>query len=287
MIRHTILLLLLPLCSLFAKSSVWKVSKGDQSFYIGGTCHLLRSSDYPLPSEFDLAYDLADTLVFEMDPAVINDPDFAFRLLKASSYADDRSLRTILSEATYKLLSEKCEQNGFSIEMLNKTKPGMVMMMLMMKELAKLGVTEKGVEAHYHMRGLKDRKKILSLETAESQIELLSSLDEGIENTIIFYGLQDIEHLKDYFDMLISAWKKGDLTEIDKHFVADLRKHPQLHSTLLVHRNEQWMKSLEKFMSTPDTELVLVGVAHIAGQEGLVSLLQQKGYTIEQISVPR
>lgn len=248
---------------------------------------MLRSSDYPLPSEFDLAYDLADTLVFEMDPAVINDPDFAFRLLKASSYADDRSLRTILSEATYKLLSEKCEQNGFSIEMLNKTKPGMVMMMLMMKELAKLGVTEKGVEAHYHMRGLKDRKKILSLETAESQIELLSSLDEGIENTIIFYGLQDIEHLKDYFDMLISAWKKGDLTEIDKHFVADLRKHPQLHSTLLVHRNEQWMKSLEKFMSTPDTELVLVGVAHIAGQEGLVSLLQQKGYTIEQISVPR
>jgi uncharacterized protein len=287
MIRHTTLLLLLPLCSLFAKSSVWKVSKGDQSLYIGGTCHLLRSSDYPLPPEFDLAYDLADTLVFEMDPAAINDPDFAFRLLKASSYADDRSLGTVLSEATYKQLSEKCEQNGFSIKMLSKTKPSMVMMMLMMKELAKLGVTEKGVDAHYHMRGLKDQKKILSLETAEFQIELFSSLGEDIENTIISHGLQDIEHLKDYFDTLISAWKKGDLPEIDEHFVADLREHPQLHARLLINRNEQWIKSLEKFMSTPDTEFVLVGVAHMAGHEGLVSLLQQKGYTIEQISAPR
>jgi uncharacterized protein YbaP (TraB family) len=67
--------------------------------------------------------DLADTLVFEMDPAAINDPDFAFRLLKASSLLTISRLGTVLSEATYKQLSEKCKQNGFSIKMLNKTKP--------------------------------------------------------------------------------------------------------------------------------------------------------------------
>ena len=84
MLRYLIPLFLLPLCSLFAKSSVWKVSKGGESLYIGGTCHLLRSSDYPLPPEFELAYDQSDTLAFEMNPAVINDPDFVFQLLKAS-----------------------------------------------------------------------------------------------------------------------------------------------------------------------------------------------------------
>ena len=286
MLRYLIPLFLLPLCSLLAKSSVWKVSKGGESLYIGGTCHLLRSSDYPLPPEFELAYGQADTLVFEMDPAVINDPDFAFRLLKASSYTDERSLKTILSETTYEKLVEKCEQNGFPIEMFNKTKPGMVMMMLMTKELAKFGVTEKGVDVYYHTRGLKDRKKILAFETAEFQIELLTSLGEGIENTIVVHSLQDIENLKNNFDRLIKAWREGDMAEIYEHFVADLHEYPQLQAKLLVNRNKLWMKSLDNFINTPETEFILVGVAHMVGHEGLISLLQQKGYTIEQISVP-
>ena len=43
----TLLVALLPTV-LIAESSVWKVSKGEQSLYIGGTCHILRSADYPL-----------------------------------------------------------------------------------------------------------------------------------------------------------------------------------------------------------------------------------------------
>ena len=287
MFRYIIPLLLLPLCSIFAESSVWKVSKGGKSLYIGGTCHVLRSSDYPLPPEFDFAYTLADILVFEMDPAAINNPEFTVQLLKDSSYTDGRNLKTVLSEKTYEKLVEKCEQNGLSIEVLNKTKPGMIVMMIMIQELAKLGVTNEGVDVHYHTRGLKDQKQILAFETPEFQIELLTSLGEGIENTIVLHGLQDIEDLKDNFNVLINVWKEGDLTEINTHFVTDLRKHPQLYAKLLVDRNKRWIKSLDKFIKTPKTEFVLVGVAHMAGDEGLLSLLQKKGYTIEQMSVPR
>ena len=247
----------------------------------------MRSSDYPLPPEFDFAYTLADILVFEMDPAAINNPEFTVQLLKDSSYTDGRNLKTVLSEKTYEKLVEKCEQNGLSIEVLNKTKPGMIVMMIMIQELAKLGVTNEGVDVHYHTRGLKDQKQILAFETPEFQIELLTSLGEGIENTIVLHGLQDIEDLKDNFNVLINVWKEGDLTEINTHFVTDLRKHPQLYAKLLVDRNKRWIKSLDKFIKTPKTEFVLVGVAHMAGDEGLLSLLQKKGYTIEQMSVPR
>jgi uncharacterized protein YbaP (TraB family) len=286
MLRYIILLFVLPFYSLFAESSVWRVSKAGNSLYIGGTCHLLRPSDYPLPAEFELAYILADTLVFEMDPSATNDPNFTFQLLRASSYTDERSLKTILSQKTYRKLAKQCEQSGFSIEVLNKTKPSMIMMMLMVKELAKVGVTEEGVDIHYYARGLKDQKKILALETAEFQIELIASLGEGLENKMISYGLQDIENLQDNFDVLISAWKEGNLTKINTHFVAGLREYSQLYAKLLVNRNEQWLNSLEEFMNTPEIELVLVGVAHMASDEGLISLLQKKGYTIEQISVP-
>lgn len=39
-----------------AQSSVWKVEKNGRQIYLGGTIHLLTKADYPLPGEFDLAY---------------------------------------------------------------------------------------------------------------------------------------------------------------------------------------------------------------------------------------
>lgn len=287
MLKYLIPLIVLPFCSLFSESSVWKISKENKSLYIGGTCHALRSSDYPLPPEFDHAYSLADTLVFEMDPSLAKDPNFTFQLLRASSYTDKRSLKTILSAKTYEMLAEKCQQNGFSVERFNKTKPCMVMMLLMVEELAKLGANEEGVEIYYHTKGLEDGKKILALETAEFQIELLASLGEGIENTMIFYGLKDIENFQSNFDMLVNAWKKGDIVEIDKHFVEGLREFPQIYAKLLISRNKQWINSLEEFMNTPEVEFVLVGAAHMAGDYGLISLLEEKGYTIKQVSLTK
>ena len=121
MFKRYIPLLVLPFCSLFAKSSVWKISKGSQSLYIGGTCHVLRTSDYPMPPEFEHAYSLADTLVFEMDPSIAADPEFTSRLSRASTYSDGRSLKTLLSEQTYKKLVEKCEQNNLQNWALMKT----------------------------------------------------------------------------------------------------------------------------------------------------------------------
>lgn len=285
MFKYIVPLFLLSVGSLLAKSSVWKVSKEGNSFYLGGTCHILRAEDYPLPVEFELAYYLSDTLVFEMDPSIAKDPDFTFQLLRASSYQNGRNLKRMLSKKTYKALAEKCEQNDFSIEMFDKTKPGMVIMMLMVKELTRFGVSEEGVDIHFHRRGLKDKKEILALETAEFQIDLIASLGEGIENKIIAYGLQDIENLQKNFDVLANAWRLGDLKEINKLFVSNIREYPQVYDTLLIDRNKAWLSYLEAFSYTPETEFVLVGVAHMAGDSGLISLLQKKGYTVEQVSI--
>ena len=41
-----------------ADTSVWKVSKADNYFYLGGTIHLLSKDDHPLPEEFAEAYKL-------------------------------------------------------------------------------------------------------------------------------------------------------------------------------------------------------------------------------------
>ena len=45
-----------------AESSVWSIHSGDNVLYLGGTVHLLRPGDYPLPEEFEQAVVAAASL---------------------------------------------------------------------------------------------------------------------------------------------------------------------------------------------------------------------------------
>lgn len=51
-----------------AETSVFKVSKGENSTYLLGTFHLLNAADHPLPGEFQQAYNAASTIYFEGRP---------------------------------------------------------------------------------------------------------------------------------------------------------------------------------------------------------------------------
>ncbi len=283
MLKTAALILALLPSLLLAESSVWKVSKGDQSLYIGGTCHVLRPSDYPLPAEFDLAYAAADTLVFEIDPAAAQDPAFAMQLLAKASYTDGRSLKSVLSEEAYQALAAQGAKSGLPIEVLNGIKPGMVMMMLTMQELTKAGVSQEGVDMHYHALGLKDNKPVRSLETPDFQIDLITSLGEGMEDELVLYGLEDLAHMKELFDELIGAWRAGDLAEIEALFLSDMRNYPALYSKMLADRNRRWIPQIEAYLKSPEVEFVLVGVAHAAGDDGILELLKNEGHTVERV----
>ncbi|MDR1972688.1 MAG: TraB/GumN family protein [Treponema sp.] len=54
----------LCICS-YGKTSLWKIYDGDRILYLGGTIHLLRESDYPLPEAFHAAFDASGVMVFE------------------------------------------------------------------------------------------------------------------------------------------------------------------------------------------------------------------------------
>lgn len=280
-----LVLTLLP-ASLLAQSSVWKVSKGDQSLYLGGTCHLLRKSDYPLPAEFDLAYAASDTLVFEIDPAAAADPTFGMMLLGAATYTDGRSLKSVLSDDAYTALAEQGAESNLPIQVLNNMKPGMAVMMITIQELAKLGISEEGVDMHYALQAKQDNKPILALETPEFQIDLLVNMGEGYESELVLYSLKDLDKLEEFFDQLLLAWKDGNVTQLEKLFVDDMKDYPQLYKDMLVDRNQNWIPKIEAYLQSPETEFILVGVGHAAGDDGLLALLKNKGYSVEQVAKP-
>jgi len=244
---------------------------------------MLRQQDFPLPSEYDVAYAAADELIFEIDPNSMQDPALAMRLMQAATYTDGRTLKSVLSEEAYSKLAEQAEKSNLSIEMLNGFKPGMVAMMITMQELSKHGVSQEGVDVFYARKAKKDGKAIGELETIDFQMQILAEMGEGYESEFILYGLKDIEQINQKLDELLSFWRQGDLDGVEKLMLAEMKEFPDVYKDLLLDRNNHWLPKIEQMLTSQQVEFVLFGVAHAVGDDGLLALLKEKGYQVEQI----
>ena len=88
---------------LYAETSVWKVKQGENHLFIGGTIHVLAEADYPLPAEFNRAYQLAERLVLETDIQKYQSPEFQQVMINELTYSDGRNLKSILNAKTFVL----------------------------------------------------------------------------------------------------------------------------------------------------------------------------------------
>ena len=270
--------------SLFAASPVWRIDHGDKHLFLAGTIHVLRASDFPLPAALDKAYARSQALVFETDIAETQSPAFNQQLLQALTLPDGKTLDQVLSASTMKRLQQYARENAFNLAALTHFKPSMIAMTLTLNELARLGVSETGVDAFYFSRARQDHKPTLGLETAQQQLQFLVDMGEGVEDEMILQTLDEIDSLHSEFPKMIEGWKRGDKAQMEKLFVQPMRdQFDPVYQQLLVKRNQAWMPQIKVLLETTDTEMVLVGSAHLLGPDGLLVQLEKAGYKITQL----
>jgi uncharacterized protein YbaP (TraB family) len=279
-----VLTLLLWQSLVLADTSVWKVSKGEHSLFIGGTLHVLAPSDYPLPDSFLESYQQAQTLVFETDLPALSSPDFQLQILSVLTYPEGKDLKSILKEDTYQRLNTYCQTRGLPLDNLLKFKPALLSITLMMIELQRMGISSAGVDEHFYKQATEDGKTLLKLETTEQQLQFLTSLAEGQEDQLILSTLDDMDILAEMMATLKSAWRSGDSNKLLETAIVPMRSdYPELYQKLLVSRNNSWLRQIEAMFETPETEFILVGSLHLVGPDGIIERLQKSGYRVEQL----
>ncbi len=270
---------------LFADTSVWKAEKDGNVIYLGGTIHVLRAKDYPLPAAFENAYKNAHAVTFETDIASLSTPAMQVELIKMLSYSDDRTLKTVVSEETYQQLKTVAESLGMSLAFFRKAKPGMLMSALMVAELQKLGVTSEGIDMFFTSKAKADNKPIYQLETPQEQVQFLASLGDGNEEAFYKNLLSDLENTQSQFLDMLKHWREGNSDALNQLVNIEMKaQFPAMYKTLLLERNNRWMPIVESYFKTKEVEFVLVGAAHLIGKDGLVAQLKAKGYKVEKFN---
>jgi uncharacterized protein YbaP (TraB family) len=270
----------------FAESSVWKVESNGAVTYLGGTCHVLRKSDYPLPEEFLKAYEESEIVVFETDISKLSSPEVQMMFLQKGALPDGSTLQSVLSPETYSALDKYCAKAGIPLSALGRLKPPLVVLTLLGLELQKLGVNESGVDEFFHKRATAEGKDIEWMESVEEQIGYVLSMGEGQEDDFVKQSLKDLEETETIIGELISAWRGGDEDGLVEVMIDEMRSDfPDLYEAILVERNRNWAPKIKEYMRTPEQELLLVGVAHLVGEDGIIKELRDSGFTVTKLEL--
>ena len=271
--------------SVLAKSSVWKATKDGNTLYLAGTMHLLTEQDYPLPAQFNAAFEQGQVITFETDISALASVDFQRSFLNAMSLKDDEPrLQQQLTEETWQALEKRLSSHGIPIMQFNNFKVSMVLLTLAIAEYRALGFTAQGVDATFHQKALEKSKTISALETPDEQIAFLASMSDADAEQLVRYTLKDLENMPGYVAQLKSAWRAGNLTSFTEVGIDPLREdYPHIYQVIIKSRNDKWLEKIAEFIKTTEIESLFVGALHLAGPDGLVAQLEKQGYELQQI----
>jgi uncharacterized protein YbaP (TraB family) len=266
-----------------AKSSVWKVSKGNDHIFIGGTVHILPPSEFPLPTEFDEAYNKSDSLVLETKLPDASDTAFQMQMMQKMSYGNGKTIGDFLSKRTHQQLEKYILGLGVEFDMFERFKPGFLVTMLAMIEAQHAQLSGEGVDIFYSKQASIDSKPIEYLESADFQMNMIADMGIGDEDRFIKSNLGQMKDFKAMFLGLLKAWRVGDVKQLNRLAIEPMKDDPETLKKLLTDRNRNWIKDINKMFTDNDKEFVLVGVAHLVGKNNVLALLKAQGYRVEQL----
>jgi uncharacterized protein len=265
-----------------AKSFLWKIESGSRVLYLAGSVHALTADVYPLNPAFEGAFAAADMLVEEIDLSQGDLLTLGPMLLAKGMYQDGRTFDSAVSKETLALVLKRLD-SPMAQQLIRGMKPWMVMLMLTAMQVQQAGLdVNLGLDKYFFDKAQAARKTVVGLETAESQIDRFDGMPEALQEQLLRSTLEDLDAQSTELATIVAAWQRGDALSLERTLLGGFKEYPVAYQSLIVERNHNWMPQLEKCLARPTPCLVVVGAAHLVGSDGLLALLQKRGYRVEQ-----
>jgi uncharacterized protein len=265
---------------------LWKVSDQDNSVYLLGSFHLLKTDDYPLSPDIDKVFAEAENLVFEVPPSQLTDPLLAQRMQEMAGFSDGNSLSQVLPPDVREKMDQVLGKDR--VAQMDAMEPWFINLGLLIGISQQMGFkADQGLDLHIARMAEAANKPVSGLETAEEQLAVLdaSPMDEQIA------GLRDFFNKPGEVPKLLNethdAWRNGDLAKLNSLVIDEVRKEtPVTYRIINVERNDAWVPKLQQMLdgvTEGNDTLVVVGAMHLIGVDGVVEKLRVKGYQVERI----
>ncbi|HEX7047703.1 MAG TPA: TraB/GumN family protein [Gammaproteobacteria bacterium] len=285
MLRVALITILLTGASpVLAEPLLYRLVDADNTIWLLGSVHALTANDYPLDARIESAYADAERVVLEVSPDELNPAHIAQVALPLARYQDGQRLADAFNDVEYAKLRGYLEARGLDARQFSNFEPWFVGLQVFALNLAQSDyASAQGVDKHFAARALSDGKQTGGLETAAEQFRMFDTLPLETQKSFLLESMNDSANFEQQLDEIVSAWRRGDEAALAGLLETEFSAAPDLRDTLLVDRNQRWIPQIETLLESTGDSLVIVGALHLVGDEGVVSLLEEKGYDVEKL----
>lgn len=122
---------------------------------------------------------------------------------------------------------------------------------------------------------------VAALESYQAQFSVFDTLAEEDQAQLLVSVAEEAEAAQQ--DSQIAAWLTGDLAALEQSATKGLLSDPELREALLAARNRAWADRIVRLVHEGKRPFVAVGAAHMLTQDGLPTMLEARGLTMERL----
>ena len=262
-----------------AGPALWVVKDADSTVYLFGTVHALRPTTGWGTARLDAAFDSADEVWLEIVDG--EDPAALAPVIQQFGLSPDRPLSSLLNAEEIAELDAAAKTIGASAAQIDPMRPWLAGLSIGIAPILKAGYTPgSGADSILKARATAADKPLKAFETAEQQVRVLAGLTEETQLDFLRATLEDYESAATDLDALVVAWASGDVDGIDRLGVQELKaESDEVYQALIVNRNHNWADQIETLLEGSGTAFIAVGAAHLAGDESVQEMLEERGIT--------
>lgn len=289
--RLTLVLGLLLVATAVHAQLLWKVTGNGlgRPSYILGTHHMAPSTMIDQIKGMNEAIAGCDIVVGEVEKDSLMSPEVQARMAQAMVAPLDSTLDKVLTPADYgiveKVFNKYFGTLGMKLKQVNNLKPSAISTQMQAMQAIKYFPnfdTNSLIDVMVQTRANEAGRPSVGLESVDEQINLL--FNGSIANQA--KGLVEACKQDEFFQVqsaaLADAYLAQDLDKLlavmtDATMGGDSEEEMEV---LIYSRNRSWAEKLKVIM--PERAcLVCVGAGHLPGEQGLLQLLRNAGYTVE------
>jgi len=262
---------------------LWRIEPaGDvAASHIFATIHSDRDNVLDLPAAVERAFDSAQRYAFELDFG----EGMQAQMAQAMRNPSGPTLQQRLGDADWQRLASIARERGIPPQQLNRLAAWGVALTLATPEVQPRATLDRVLYERAARRDL----RITGLETVEEQINAFAGLADERQLQMLrqVIELRAAGRIEALFDQLVEAWLAGDLARLVQlsernPMLGNAAAQQELERRLVTRRNTRMAKRMQSLLDQGGA-FIAIGALHLPGEDGVLRLLEQAGYTVARV----
>ena len=270
----------------YGQGLLWKIEHpGVAPSYVFGTMHVNDPRVRNLPAPVRSAFNRAERTVYE----VVITADVRRQMTEARYLPEGRALDEILGPELFDEVATRAANAGISRDRLRRTKPWAAAAALHFRqgEIMRSYMGELPLDQWMQTDAKSRGVPVLELETVEEHIAVFDDMAEADQITMLRSIIANNRQSNKDIEIMTRHYVARDVGAIYVQFQeeveADETEFAHMFAERLIDdRNRNMVERMQGLLRQGGT-FIAVGALHLPGDQGILRLLQRRGYSIVHV----